>query len=63
MATPSSIPCRSPETGSLAGYSLWGCEESDTTERVTHTDTSVRARSRDGQITGNTDKAGFGPQI
>ena len=38
MATHSSILAwRIPWTRSLAGYSLWGCRESDTTEQLTHT--------------------------
>ena len=38
MATHSSILAwRIPWTEDLAGYSLWGCKELDTTERLTHT--------------------------
>ena len=38
MATHSSILAwRILWTRSLAGYSLWGCRESDTTEQLTHT--------------------------
>ena len=38
MATPSSILPGEPQgQRSMAGYSPWSCEESDTTERVTHT--------------------------
>ena len=34
--TPVRLPGESQGQGSLAGYSLWGCKESDTTERLTH---------------------------
>ena len=38
MATHSSILAwRIPWTEELVGYSLWGCEESDTTEQLTPT--------------------------
>ena len=38
MATHSSIlACKSHEQWSLAGCSLWGRKELDTTERLTHT--------------------------
>ena len=40
MATHSSILWRILEMGSLVGYSLWNCKESDMTERLntrTHT--------------------------
>ena len=36
---------------SLMGYSLWGCKESDTTERLTHMSTKTSTR-RDGQTDG-----------
>ena len=37
MATHSSIlPWEIPWHKSLVGYSLWGCNESDTTEQLTH---------------------------
>ena len=37
MATHSSIlACKIPWTGRLAGYSPWGCKESDTTEHITN---------------------------
>ena len=31
---------------SLAGYSSWGCKESDTTEQLTHTDTHTHTHTR-----------------
>ena len=31
------LPGESHRQRSLAGYSPWGCKESDTTERLTHT--------------------------
>ena len=43
MASHSSIlACRIPWTESLVSYSPWGCKESDTTEQLTHTHTSLR---------------------
>ena len=35
--TPIFLPGESPGQRSLAGYSPWGCKESDTTEQLTHT--------------------------
>ena len=37
MATHSSILGESHGQRGLVGYSLWGCRESDTTERLTYT--------------------------
>ena len=37
QSTPVFFPGKSHGQRSLAGYSLWGCIESDTTERLTHT--------------------------
>ena len=34
--TPVFLPGESHGQRSLVGYSLWGCKESDTTERVRH---------------------------
>ena len=36
QATPVLLPGESHGQRDLAGYSLWGCKESDTTERLTH---------------------------
>ena len=33
-ATPVFLPGKAHEDGSLAGYSPWGCKESDMTERL-----------------------------
>ena len=35
--TPVFLPGKPHEQRSLAGYGPWGCKESDTTERLTHT--------------------------
>ena len=35
--TPVFLPGKSHGQRSLAGYSTWGCKESDTNERLTHT--------------------------
>ena len=37
QSTPVFLPGESQGQRSLAGYSPWGCRESDTTERLTHT--------------------------
>ena len=37
--TPVFLPGKSHGWTSLAGYTLWGCKESDMTERLTHTQT------------------------
>ena len=43
MATHSSILAwRIPWMRSLVGYSPWGCKESDTTERLTHTQSFLK---------------------
>ena len=34
--------CKSHEQSSLVGYSSWGYEESDTTERLTHRHTLIK---------------------
>ena len=39
--TPVLLPGKSHGQRSLAGYSLWGYKQSDTTERLTHTDTRL----------------------
>ena len=39
--TPVSLPGESHGQRSLAGYSPWGCKESDMTERLTHTEYMV----------------------
>ena len=36
LPTPIFLPGESHEQRSLAGYSSWGCKESDTTERLRH---------------------------
>ena len=36
------LPGEFPGQRSLAGYSLWGLKESDTTERLTHTHTHTQ---------------------
>ena len=42
MATDSSILAwRIPQKRSLVGYSPWGRKESDTTERLTHTEPDI----------------------
>ena len=37
LATPAFLPGESHGQKSLAGYSPWGCKDSDMTERLTHT--------------------------
>ena len=37
--TPGLLPGKSHGRGSLVGYGLWGCKESDTTKQLTHTHT------------------------
>ena len=48
--TPVFLPGESHEQRSLAGYSLWGCKQSDTTEGTehTHTHTSVKITEKRG---------------
>ena len=41
QCTPVLLPGKSHGQRSLAGYSLWGYKQSDTTERLTHTDTRL----------------------
>ena len=48
--TPVFLSGESHERGSLAGYSLWGCKQSDMTEATehTHTHTSIKRREKGG---------------
>ena len=39
LPTPVLLPRESHGQSSLAGYSLWGCKDLDTTEQLTHTKT------------------------
>ena len=50
VPTPVFLPEEFHGQGSLAGYSPWGCKESDTTEQLTYnnTDQGVGAKSRNG---------------
>ena len=52
MATHSSILAwKIPRTEELAGYSLWGRKESDTTERLsTHTHTHTHTHTQDARL-------------
>ena len=43
--TPVTLPGKSHGRRSLAGYSPWGCKESDTTEQLTNTHTHARTHS------------------
>ena len=49
QAIPVFLPGELHEERSVAGYSPWGCKESDTTERLTHTHT-VGARETHCQL-------------
>ena len=44
QSTPVFLPGKSHGQRSLAGYSLWGCKESDMTEELTHTHTHTHTR-------------------
>ena len=46
--TPVFLPGESHGQRSLVGYSLWGYEESDTTEQVTHTHRQERLKHLKG---------------
>ena len=45
--TPVFLPEELHGQRSVAGYSPWGCKESDTTERLKHTHTPIRKINHD----------------
>ena len=49
MATPVFLPGEFHGQRSLAGYSPWGHKKSDTTERITHTHTSIKQKGGQGE--------------